>query len=116
MLAIGALSAALLLGGTQKPVALICIFAVLIGALIGQSDHGVNKSLYARDPDGLEFEVMYLVPADEWGAEEPRYRAETCSNGTIAPATSPAARECSNSARGVSSALESSRRTPSSGP
>ena len=41
-----------------------------VGALIGQSDHGVNKSLYARDPDGLEFEVMYLVPADEWGAEE----------------------------------------------
>jgi PAS domain S-box-containing protein len=31
----GALSAALLLGGTQRPVALICIFAVLISALIG---------------------------------------------------------------------------------
>jgi hypothetical protein len=30
----------------------------------------VNKSLYARDPDGLEFEVMYLVPAAEWGEEE----------------------------------------------
>ena len=29
-----------------------------------------SLSLYARDPDGLEFEVMYLVPADEWGAEE----------------------------------------------
>jgi catechol-2,3-dioxygenase len=37
---------------------------------VGESDHGVNKSLYARDPDGLEFEVMYLVPASEWGAEE----------------------------------------------
>ena len=32
------------------------------GALVGQSDHGPNKSLYARDPDGLEFEVMWLVP------------------------------------------------------
>jgi catechol-2,3-dioxygenase len=41
-----------------------------VGALVGESDHGVNKSLYARDPDGLEFEVMYLVPASEWGAEE----------------------------------------------
>ena len=40
------------------------------GALIGASDHGANKSLYAVDPDGLEFEVMYLVPAAEWGDEE----------------------------------------------
>lgn len=37
------------------------------GALVGASDHGVNKSLYAKDPDGLEFEVMWLVPADRWG-------------------------------------------------
>lgn len=40
------------------------------GALVGASDHGANKSLYAKDPDGLEFEVMWLVPADRWGAEE----------------------------------------------
>ena len=40
------------------------------GALVGESDHAVNKSLYARDPDGLEFEVMYLTPASEWGDEE----------------------------------------------
>lgn len=40
------------------------------GALVGQSDHGVNKSLYAQDPDGLEFEVMWLVPAEEWGDNE----------------------------------------------
>ena len=40
------------------------------GALVGASDHGVNKSLYAKDPDGLEFEVMWLVPADRWGDEE----------------------------------------------
>ncbi len=37
------------------------------GALVGASDHGANKSLYAVDPDGLEFEVMYLVPADRVG-------------------------------------------------
>jgi catechol-2,3-dioxygenase len=41
-----------------------------VGALVGESDHGVNKSLYARDPDGLEFEVTYIVPTDEWGDEE----------------------------------------------
>lgn len=34
------------------------------GALVGSSDHGTTKSLYARDPDGLEFEVAWLVPAD----------------------------------------------------
>jgi len=36
-------------------------------ALVGASDHGVSKSLYARDPDGIEFEVMWQVPDDEWG-------------------------------------------------
>ena len=40
------------------------------GALVGSSDHGANKSLYAEDPDGLEFEVMFLVPAEAWGDEE----------------------------------------------
>ena len=40
------------------------------GALVGMSDHGTNKSLYAKDPDGLEFEVMWLVPAAHWGNSE----------------------------------------------
>lgn len=35
-------------------------------ALVGESDHGVSKSLYARDPDGIEFEVMWLLPSDRW--------------------------------------------------
>ena len=39
-------------------------------ALVGSSDHGPNKSLYAKDPDGLEFEVMWLVPPELWGDEE----------------------------------------------
>ncbi|HKN39298.1 MAG TPA: VOC family protein [Acidimicrobiia bacterium] len=34
------------------------------GALVGASDHGTTKSLYAKDPDGLEFEVAWIVPAD----------------------------------------------------
>ena len=33
------------------------------GALVGSSDHGTTKSLYGRDPDGLEFEVVWLIPA-----------------------------------------------------
>ena len=33
-------------------------------ALVGATDHGTTKALYGRDPDGLEFEVSWLVPAD----------------------------------------------------
>ena len=35
------------------------------GALVGASDHVTTKSLYAHDPDGLEFEVCWLLPADQ---------------------------------------------------
>jgi catechol-2,3-dioxygenase len=60
------------------------------GALVGASDHGSTKALYAQDPDGLEFEVSWLVPADllppdtamrtaplDLEAEIARYGAET---------------------------------------
>jgi catechol 2,3-dioxygenase-like lactoylglutathione lyase family enzyme len=33
------------------------------GALVGASDHVTTKALYAHDPDGLEFEVSWLLPA-----------------------------------------------------
>ena len=33
-------------------------------ALVGASDHGTTKSLYGKDPDGLEFEIVWLIPAD----------------------------------------------------
>lgn len=36
------------------------------GSLVGATDHGVSKSLYAKDPDGIEFEVMWLLPAGHW--------------------------------------------------
>lgn len=38
-----------------------------LGVLSGASDHGVSKSLYGRDPDGNEFEVMWEVPREAWG-------------------------------------------------
>ncbi len=34
------------------------------GALVGSSDHSTTKSLYGQDPDGLEFEIAWIVPAD----------------------------------------------------
>jgi catechol-2,3-dioxygenase len=40
------------------------------GALSGASDHGVSKSLYGRDPDGNEFEIMWRVPREAWGEYE----------------------------------------------
>jgi catechol-2,3-dioxygenase len=60
------------------------------GSLVGASDHGTTKALYAHDPDGIEFEVSWLVPADrlptepaamtaplDLDAEIARYGAET---------------------------------------
>jgi catechol-2,3-dioxygenase len=32
------------------------------GALVGATDHSTTKALYGKDPDGLEFEVCWLVP------------------------------------------------------
>ena len=40
-----------------------------VGSLVGASDHGATKALYAHDPDGLEFEVCWLVPADRLPVE-----------------------------------------------
>jgi catechol-2,3-dioxygenase len=40
---------------------------VELNALTGMSDHGATKSLYGADPDGIEFEVMWMVPRNQWG-------------------------------------------------
>jgi catechol-2,3-dioxygenase len=69
-------------------------------ALVGASDHGTTKALYARDPDGIEFEVSWLLPADllsdaitmrtaplDLEAEIARYGAQTRGGvGVSAPA------------------------------
>jgi catechol-2,3-dioxygenase len=62
-------------------------------ALAGASDHGTTKSLYGRDPDGLEFEIAWIIPKEmiddaalegrkrigrlNLDAEKERYGAET---------------------------------------
>jgi catechol-2,3-dioxygenase len=64
-----------------------------LGALIGASDHATTKALYGKDPDGIEFEVSWLVPAHliteetlanksgiqplDIAAEQARYGADT---------------------------------------
>lgn len=40
------------------------------GAYVGESDHGATKSIYGRDSDGNEFEIMWLVPRHLWGEHE----------------------------------------------
>src|SRR2546428_5356933 len=35
-------------------------------SLVGQADHGTSLSLYAKDPDGLEFELSKNMGAPKW--------------------------------------------------
>ena len=37
------------------------------GALVGATDHASTKSLYGHDPDGLEFEIVWIVPEEHVG-------------------------------------------------
>ena len=39
------------------------------GALVGESDHRLSKSLYAKDPSGIAFEVLWRVPVADWESE-----------------------------------------------
>lgn len=41
-----------------------------LDAITGASDHGATKSLYGKDPDGNEFEVMWMLPRQAWGEFE----------------------------------------------
>lgn len=40
------------------------------GAYTGESSHGATKSIYGADPDDNEFEIMWMLPRDEWGPYE----------------------------------------------
>ena len=41
-----------------------------LDAYTGESSHGATKSIYAHDPDGNEFEVMWMLPRAQWGEYE----------------------------------------------
>lgn len=72
------------------------------GALVGATDHGSTKALYGRDPDGIDFEVCWLVPAGLLGddpgpmtapldiaSEIERYGAETLGGIGVSRQTPP---------------------------
>ena len=40
------------------------------GAYTGESSHGATKSIYGADPDGNEFELMWMLPREAWGEFE----------------------------------------------
>jgi catechol-2,3-dioxygenase len=40
------------------------------GAYTGESSHGATKSIYGADPDGNEFEIMWMLPRAAWGEFE----------------------------------------------
>lgn len=42
------------------------------GNLTGQSHHGATVSIYGADPDGNEFEIMWMLPREAWGEYEDR--------------------------------------------
>jgi catechol-2,3-dioxygenase len=57
-----------------------------VGALVGSSDHGVSLSLYAKDPDGLEFELFWTVPGGTPVGTRPLdLDAELARRGVAAP-------------------------------
>ena len=41
-----------------------------LDAYTGESSHGATKSVYGKDPDGNEFEVMWMLPKAHWGDYE----------------------------------------------
>lgn len=42
-----------------------------MGALVGENNHGVSRSLYCQDPDGIEFEIMWELPLDIYDPNDP---------------------------------------------
>jgi catechol-2,3-dioxygenase len=38
-----------------------------VGAYTGESSHGATKSIYGVDPDGNQFEMMWMLPRSQWG-------------------------------------------------
>ena len=61
---------------TLEELAALRVRLLEAGSLTGESDHGVSKSLYAKDPDGIEFEIMWAVPRSEWPSTPGTWRLD----------------------------------------
>lgn len=40
---------------------------IVAGAYTGESSHGATLSVYGADPDGNQFELMWMLPREAWG-------------------------------------------------
>lgn len=40
------------------------------GNITGESSHGATLSVYGADPDGNQFELMWMLPREAWGEYE----------------------------------------------
>jgi len=41
---------------------------VAAGAFVGESSHGATLSVYGVDPDGIQFEIQWILPRAAWGS------------------------------------------------
>ena len=53
------------------------------GAYTGESSHGATKSIYGADPDGNQFEIMWMLPREEWGIYANRAVVEQLNLATL---------------------------------
>lgn len=44
---------------------------ISMGSYVGENNHGVSRSLYCKDPDGIEFEIMWELPLDLYDEAAP---------------------------------------------
>jgi catechol-2,3-dioxygenase len=59
----------------NRPTATLAVGLILVTATVlakanaytGESSHGATLSVYGVDPDGNEFEIMWMLPRDAWG-------------------------------------------------
>lgn len=42
-----------------------------MGSFVGENNHGVSRSIYCQDPDGIEFEVMWELPLELYDPADP---------------------------------------------
>ena len=64
---------------------------VELGSYVGENNHGVSRSIYAHDPDGIEFEVMWELPIELMAPDEPRTSRSTSTPTSPASAPPPLA-------------------------
>jgi catechol-2,3-dioxygenase len=51
------------------------------GNITGESSHGATLSVYGADPDGNQFELMWMLPRSAWGEYETRAVVERLDLG-----------------------------------